>query len=526
MSKIQAWRFLVSRNQFLDYRTVVAPDFMCQINIASLLAEAAEGDPISEDHAYYREIYGSKSGNLTIIYRVLEAQARYINTDAEGVLKDSFGREILFIEGIVVKGIHASLPITLENLEFDHQQLVHDYCDFWEWVSPQPAISSEARKLTFENSRTLGKINLPPYVIETETKKSTESLSKHTSETSNKSHESISNLHQEQSFSFNKVSFNKEVRQCYFLSNHEILVYLGSDLVAPHDRRVVLFNTQTKDRQNLIQGELFRRSIENIQLSFDRKTLISSNRRLVGKDENSRHLGKGFSLHPCFLKMYTFLSNTEAVIYEGGGELIALSRDGKWVINAASSSLNPELFDSKGGGKKSLSGGHSQKITYLASSPYDNVFASGDESGFIRLWSCDTSDSIGGLEVFSSSINAIAFSPNRRLLVCSGNKGEIKRVFYEKTPVTKESQEEIGTHIGTEGKKVKVNALAFNCDGQKFASAGDDGSVRLWNVGKEVQDGQLFSGHDKPVMSVSFSPDGKLLASGGKDYTVRIWQLS
>jgi len=84
-------------------------------------------------------------------------------------------------------------------------------------------------------------------------------------------------------------------------------------------------------------------------------------------------------------------------------------------------------------------------------------------------------DSIGGLEVFDNSIDAIAFSPRRALLVCSGNKGEIKRVFYEKTPVTKESQEEIGTHIGTKGRKVKVNALAFNCNGQIFAIAGDDG---------------------------------------------------
>jgi WD40 repeat protein len=112
------------------------------------------------------------------------------------------------------------------------------------------------------------------------------------------------------------------------------------------------------------------------------------------------------------------------------------------------------------------------------------------------------------------------------LLVCSGNEGEIKRVSYEKICVIKESQEKIGTHIGTKGRKVKVNALAFKCNSQIFASAGDDGSKRLWAIGEKGQDGQLFSGHDGSVTSLSFSPDGKLLASGGKDYTVRIWQLS
>lgn len=520
MSEIQAWRFLVSRNQFLDYRTVVAPDFMCQVNIASLLAKTAEGDPIGDNRAYYREIHGSKGGDLTIIYRVHEAQAKEINDDAEGILKDSFGREICFIEGIVLRGIQASLAITLESLEFNHQQLVDDYRNFWEWVSPQSAIPSEAKILTLTDGTTLGQINLPPYVLGNERSTDNKSL-KNTNKASDKLDKSMPDLQQQQSF-----DFNEEVYQCYFLNNDEILVYLGASPLVPQNRRVLLFNVQTKDSQNLIEGEIFKRSIESIHLSFDRKTLISSNRRLIGTDESSRHLGSGSSFLPCFLKAYILSSKSESMIYEGGGDIVALSKDGKWIINAAINCLNPELFDIKGGGKKTLSGGHNKSITHLASSSYDNVFASGDESGFMRLWSCDAFDSIGGLEVFDSSIDAIAFSPRRQLLVCSGKKGEIKTVSYRDS-VTKNSQESIGTHIGTKGRKAKVNALAFNCSGKKFASAGDDGSIRLWDISKgQSQDGQSLSGHDKSITSISFSPNGKLLATGSKDYTVKIWQLS
>lgn len=164
MSEIQAWRFLVSRNQFLDYRTVVAPDFMCQANIASLLAKAAEGDHTNDDSVYYREIHGSKVGDLTIIYRVNEAQARDVNPEVDGALKDSFGREIYFIEGIVIKGIKSSISVTVETLELNHQQLINDYRNFWEWVSPQPSISSEVTALEDEGS-SLKYRQVPEYVI-------------------------------------------------------------------------------------------------------------------------------------------------------------------------------------------------------------------------------------------------------------------------------------------------------------------------------------------------------------------------
>jgi hypothetical protein len=71
---------------------------MCQANITSLLAKSAEGDLTYENNAYYREIHGAKTGDLTLIYRVNEARANYIDAEAQGLLKDSFGREIFFIE--------------------------------------------------------------------------------------------------------------------------------------------------------------------------------------------------------------------------------------------------------------------------------------------------------------------------------------------------------------------------------------------------------------------------------------------
>ena len=171
MNEIQCWRFLVSRNLFLDYRTVVAPDFMCQANITSLLAKSAEGDLTNKNNAYYREIHGSKSGDLILIYQVNEAQANYINTESEGVLKDSFGREIFFIEGIVVKGLQSSFSLATEYLESIHHDLINDYREFWEWVSPQAAIASELNTIASATSDSkLDFLDLEPYIADNKQK--------------------------------------------------------------------------------------------------------------------------------------------------------------------------------------------------------------------------------------------------------------------------------------------------------------------------------------------------------------------
>ncbi len=118
------------------------------------------------------------------------------------------------------------------------------------------------------------------------------------------------------------------------------------------------------------------------------------------------------------------------------------------------------------------------------------------------------------------------FNQCEKNLVCTGNNGEIKIVEYKNDVVTSESKTRVGTHKNIDGQVVKVNDLAFSPNGKTFASAGDDGSIRIWEISHNTdQDGQILTGHNNSVMSLSFSPNGKLLASGSKDKTIKIWQI-
>lgn len=80
-------------------------------------------------------------------------------------------------------------------------------------------------------------------------------------------------------------------------------------------------------------------------------------------------------------------------------------------------------------------------------------------------------------------------------------------------------------HHDWQAQQGELMGVAFSHDAHFLASAGSDGTVKLWNPAT----GELLAtceGHEGDAYDVAFSPDGRWLASCGKDGKALIWSMA
>ena len=153
--------------------------------------------------------------------------------------------------------------------------------------------------------------------------------------------------------------------------------------------------------------------------------------------------------------------------------------------------------------------------------------AVGTADGGLTLLSLDAAEPklVGSVSAHTAGVACVVYSPDGNRLATCGGDGAVRLWTAPATgapaPVSKFEPAAKGTSTAVP----PVTAIAFSNDGRYLAAGGSDSVTRVWDVqtGAEFRG---FRGHTDWVTAVAFRPDGGAVLSAGVDKSVRIFETA
>lgn len=158
-------------------------------------------------------------------------------------------------------------------------------------------------------------------------------------------------------------------------------------------------------------------------------------------------------------------------------------------------------------------------------------YRSHGEKGVVRLYLLNTGEQAQVLEPHLNYVQALAFSPNGRILASSGivrdSDPEARNIWLRGDVRVWDLATGAKLHrLERPGAYGVVHSISFSPDGNLLAAPkGPEGEVLLWNSGTgEIA--QTLPGFGSQVSGVAFSPDGRLMAAGDGEGKARLFDTA
>ncbi|HEY2251530.1 MAG TPA: WD40 repeat domain-containing protein, partial [Planctomycetaceae bacterium] len=137
-----------------------------------------------------------------------------------------------------------------------------------------------------------------------------------------------------------------------------------------------------------------------------------------------------------------------------------------------------------------------------------------NRQGLARLWHADTGKEAVRLTGHTAYIEGIRFFPDDNRVATAGNDGTVR--IWETATGNSLMEIKVGSAIG---------GLDIAADGGLVATGTSNGALTLWDPanGEKIHD---LRNDGSAIFTVAFSPDGKTLACGGADSVISVWNVT
>lgn len=170
-------------------------------------------------------------------------------------------------------------------------------------------------------------------------------------------------------------------------------------------------------------------------------------------------------------------------------------------------------------GQEKVLRGHTEPVVALALSPDGQTLASTSRDMNLWTWQIDNPYRVS-FSGHQGTVWEVDIHPAGTLIASAGDDGTVKLWTPEGAAV----------HQQLAGFGDLARTVRFSPDGRWLAAGSHDGQVRVWQVEGadpdllQLRERALFQADTEGVNEVSFSPDSRLLLTAGLGGTVRAWQ--